>query len=159
MSPQVSPVAIVMAEDDREDRELAAEAWKESRLANSVDYVSDGEELLEYLKHTGRYANRANAPNPALILLDLKMPRMDGFEALRHIRDDAALRHIPVVVLTTSRADEDVLRSYALGVNSFITKPVTFDGLVEAMKMLGRYWFELVELPPERPDADPAHRA
>ena len=147
MTPQLLPVAIVMAEDDLEDRELAAEAWKEARLANKVHCVSDGEELLEYLQHTGRHLDRANAPNPALILLDLKMPRMDGFEALRRIRSDPALRHIPVVVLTTSRADEDVLRSYSLGVNSFITKPVTFDGLVHAMKTLGRYWFELVELP------------
>jgi CheY-like chemotaxis protein len=145
---RISPVAIVMAEDDPEDRELAGHAWRESRLANPVDYVGDGEELIEYLKHTGRHAQRGPSPHPALILLDLKMPRMDGFEALRTIREDPELRHIPVVVLTTSSADEDVLRSYSLGVNSFITKPVTFEGLVQAMKMMGRYWFELVELPP-----------
>lgn len=152
MTPQQAmPVAIVMAEDDPEDRQLAGDAWVEARLANQIHYVTDGEELLEYLRHTGRHAGRKNAPHPALILLDLKMPKMDGFEALEQIRQDPALRHIPVVVLTTSRADEDIFRSYNLGVNSFITKPVTFEGLVAAMKDLGRYWFELVELPPERP--------
>src|SRR5207302_1889890 len=107
----------------------------------------DGEDLMSYLHHQGQFSNAGESPAPSLILLDLNMPRKDGREALREIKSDAALRHIPVVVLTTSRAEEDVVRSYQLGVNSFITKPLTFQGLVEAMKALGRYWFEVVELP------------
>ncbi len=120
---------------------------KENRLLNDVSRVKDGEELMDYLRHHGEYTAEGSSPGPSLILLDLNMPRKDGREALREIKADAMLRHIPVVVLTTSRAEEDVVRSYQCGVNSFITKPVTFQGLVEAMKALGRYWFEVVELP------------
>ncbi len=107
------------------------------------------EQLLDYLNRRGRWANPADAPRPGVVLLDLNMPRMDGREALAAIKADPALRRIPIVVLTTSRAEADVLRSYDLGANSFITKPVTFGGLVEAMRVLGRYWIEIVELPPE----------
>jgi CheY-like chemotaxis protein len=136
-----------MADDDAEDRMLAREALEESRLANDFRYVENGEELLDYLRRRGQYADPAVSPRPGLILLDLNMPRKDGFEALAEIKEDPNLRHIPVVILTTSRAEEDVYRGYDLGVNSFITKPVSFEGLVEAMKTLGRYWFEIVELP------------
>jgi CheY-like chemotaxis protein len=136
-----------MADDDAEDRMLAREALEESRLANDFRYVENGEELLDYLRRRGQYADPAVSPRPGLILLDLNMPRKDGFEALAEIKEDPNLRQIPVVILTTSRAEEDVYRGYDLGVNSFITKPVSFEGLVEAMKTLGRYWFEIVELP------------
>jgi CheY-like chemotaxis protein len=141
-------VTILMADDDPDDRLLAAEALRESRVGNDLRFVEDGEQLLDYLRRRGRWAHPAEAPRPGLVLLDLNMPRMDGREALAEIKGDPELRRIPVVVLTTSRADADVLRSYDLGANSFITKPVTFGGLVEAMRVLGRYWIEIVELPP-----------
>lgn len=140
-------ISILIAEDDAEDRMLAKEALVESRLANNVVFVEDGEELLDYLLNRGKYKDENLFPTPGLILLDLNMPRMDGREALMEIKNHAALKRIPVVVLTTSRADEDIIRSYDLGVNSFITKPVTFDSLVDVMKVIGRYWFEIVELP------------
>ena len=120
---------------------------KENRLGNQITRVKDGEELMHYLRHQNDFSNPEKAPEPSLILLDLNMPRKDGREALREIKSDPKLRHIPVVVLTTSRAEEDVVRSYEFGVNSFITKPLTFQGLVDAMKALGRYWFEVVALP------------
>ena len=141
------PVTIVIADDDEEDRELARRALVQSRLANNLVFVEDGEELLDYLGCRGRYADRRDPAHPGLILLDLRMPRLDGFEALKQIKENSALRHIPVVALTTSGADEDVARTYSLGVNSFIQKPVTFAGLVTAMTTMGKYWFELVELP------------
>ena len=142
------PITILIADDDADDRMLARDALVESRLANDLRFVEDGEELLKYLRREGKYADPKAAPRPGLILLDLNMPRKDGREALREIKGDANFRHIPIVVLTTSKAEEDIYRSYDLGVNSFITKPVTFDGLVSVMKALGRYWFEIVELPP-----------
>lgn len=141
------PVPILLAEDDPDDQAFTREALAESRLANELIVVEDGQELLDYLRREGAYADPADAPRPGLILLDLKMPRKDGLEALEEIKKDPSLRRIPVVVLTTSRADEDISRSYDLGVNSFIQKPVSFDGLVEAIRGLGRYWFEIVELP------------
>jgi CheY-like chemotaxis protein len=142
------PNTILMADDDADDREFARDALAESRLADVLHCVEDGEELLEYLGRRGRHALPADSPRPDLILLDLNMPRLDGREALREIKADPELRRIPVVILTTSRAEEDIHRSYDLGANSFITKPVTFLGLVEVMKNLGRYWFEIVDLPP-----------
>lgn len=141
------PVPILLAEDDADDQMFAREALEASRLANSLYIVEDGQELLDFLRREGAYAAPAEAPRPGLILLDLKMPRKDGLEALAEIKSDSNLRQIPVVVLTTSGADEDISRSYDLGVNSFIRKPVTFDGLVHAVRELGRYWFEMVELP------------
>ncbi len=141
------PITILMADDDPEDVMLAEEALEEARLANHFISVSDGEELMDYLHRNDPYNDPADSPRPGLILLDLNMPRKNGFEALEEIKDDPELRRIPVVVLTTSRAEEDVYRSYDLGVNSFISKPVSFDGLVEAMKVLGQYWFEIVARP------------
>jgi CheY-like chemotaxis protein len=140
-------VRILLAEDDDDDFFLTAQALKENRLLNEVTRVKDGEELMHYLRGCGEFEGARRPPEPSLVLLDLNMPKMDGREALREIKSDPKLRHIPVVVLTTSRAEEDVVRSYQLGVNSFITKPVTFQGMVDAMKTLGRYWFEVVELP------------
>jgi CheY-like chemotaxis protein len=142
------PITILIADDDQEDRMLAEDALKESRLVNDIRFVEDGEELLEYLQHRGRYADPEGAPRPGMILLDLNMPRMDGREALKHIKSDPELRRIPVIVLTTSKAEEDIYRSYDLGVNSFIIKPVTFDSLVNIMRALEQYWFEIVELAP-----------
>lgn len=149
MSRKPAPVNLLMADDDPDDRMMAIEALAESRLNNRLDTVRDGEELLAYLRHEDPYADAERYPTPGLILLDLNMPRKDGREALAEIRADPRLRRIPIVVLTTSKAEEDILRSYDLGVNSFIVKPVTFSALVEVMSSLGRYWFEIVELPPE----------
>ena len=157
MSVSPGPITILLADDDPDDRMLAREALAENRLANDVHEVADGEELLEYLQRRGAYAEPGRAPRPGLILLDLNMPRLDGREAIKAIKADPTLRSIPIVVLTTSRAEEDIYRTYDLGVNSFISKPVTFDGLVELMKDLGRYWFEIVELPSSaRPGVAPA---
>ena len=147
MSDAGRPVSILMADDDPEDRMLAKEALEQARLANELHFVEDGEELLDYLNHRGQYTDSETFPRPGLILLDLNMPRMDGREALAMIRTDPDLRQIPVVVLTTSKAEEDIFRTYDLGGSSFITKPVRFEGLVEVMKALQKYWFEIVELP------------
>lgn len=148
MSDTPRPITILLADDDEDDVLLTREALDENRLANRLRRVADGAELLEYLQRRGRYADPADAPRPGLILLDLNMPRLDGREALREIKSDPHLRQIPVVVLTTSQSEEDIYRTYDLGVNSFISKPVTFEGLVRVMRDLGRYWFEIVELPP-----------
>ena len=139
-------ITILMADDDADDRMLAEDAMRESRLGNTFRCVEDGQELMDYLNHAGKYAG-GNAPRPGLILLDLNMPRKDGRQALEEIKSNPELRRIPVVILTTSKTDEDVLRSYDLGANSFITKPVTFDRLVEIVRSLGNYWFRIVELP------------
>ncbi|REJ80738.1 MAG: response regulator [Acidobacteria bacterium] len=140
-------IDILLADDDPDDRLFAREALEESLIANRLHCVEDGEELLEFLRREGRYSPPAEVPRPGLILLDLNMPRVDGRAALAQIKSDPELRRIPVVVMTTSRAEEDVLRSYDLGVNSFISKPVTFGGLVEVMRNLGHYWLQIVSLP------------
>src|SRR5882757_9160972 len=139
-------MTILMADDDDEDREITQEALQDSRLANEMRFVVDGQDLMDYLRRQGAYQDPAvDAPRPGIILLDLNMPKKDGREALAEIKADDELRRIPVVVLTTSKDEEDVFRTYDLGVSSFITKPVTFGGLVEVMKTWQRYWFELVE--------------
>jgi CheY-like chemotaxis protein len=144
------PITILMADDDPDDRQLTKEALEEGRLINDIRFVENGEEMMEYLRRTGRYAPPAESPRPGLILLDLNMPRKDGRTVLKEIKSDPALRTIPVVVLTTSKADEDVYRSYDLGVNSYIVKPVTFEALVDILVTLEKYWFEIVELPPSK---------
>jgi CheY-like chemotaxis protein len=136
-----------MADDDGDDRLLAKDALAESRLEGEVRFVENGEELLDYLHHRGKFADAAQSPQPSLILLDLNMPRKDGREALREIKSTPELRKIPVVVLTTSRADTDIAQIYDLGANSFIAKPVSFDSLVNVMKIVRTYWCELVQLP------------
>jgi two-component system response regulator len=141
------PLVILMADDDPDDRLLAEDALREARVRNELSCVADGEQLLAYLRREGEWAHLRGEPLPALILLDLNMPRKDGREALRELKADPVLRTIPVVVLTTSRAEEDVLRTYDLGASSFISKPVTFQGLVRVMRSLGHYWLELVRLP------------
>jgi CheY-like chemotaxis protein len=142
-------ITILMADDDADDRRLTKDALEESRLANDLRFVENGEELLQYLRHEGKFANDEEYPRPGLILLDLNMPRKDGRTALKEIKADPVLRQIPVTVLTTSKADEDIFRSYDLGVNSYIVKPVTFEALVDILQTLEKYWFEIVELPPE----------
>jgi CheY-like chemotaxis protein len=143
------PITILICDDDEEDRMLTQQALEGAHIANNLRFVEDGEQLLDYLYQRGEYAGETGlAPRPGLILLDLNMPKVDGREALKVIKEDKTLRDIPVVVLSTSGFDQDIIRSYQLGVNSFITKPVTFAGLVEAMNVLGRYWLEIVELPP-----------
>ncbi|MEB3356947.1 MAG: response regulator [Synechococcales bacterium] len=141
-------VPILMADDDESDRVLTRHAFEESCIANPFYFVRDGEELMEFLHRRGAYCNALDAPRPGLILLDLNMPRKNGWEALQEIKADASLCHIPVVVLTTSQQKEDVLRSYDLGVNSFIIKPVKFDQLVQIARCIGRYWLEIGTLPP-----------
>jgi CheY-like chemotaxis protein len=141
------PITILMADDDGDDRMLAKDALEESRVLNDLRFVEDGEELIDYLFRRGRYSDPETSPRPGLILLDLNMPRKDGREALREIKEHPDLRRIPIIIMTTSKAEEDIYRSYDLGANSFITKPVTFERLVDLMKVLGKYWIELVELP------------
>ncbi len=150
MTPQPKTHVILMAEDDADDRLLARDALAEARLAGDLHFVQDGEELIDYLRHLGKYAPPAVAPRPGLILLDLNMPRKDGREVLREIKADLDLRRIPVVVLTTSRADTDIGGIYELGANSFISKPVKFDALVNVMEALAEYWFGVVDLPAPR---------
>lgn len=143
------PITILICDDDEDDRMLTQQALENAHISNNLRFVEDGEQLLDYLYQRGEYSGETGkAPRPGLILLDLNMPKMDGREALKVIKGDKTLQDIPIVVLSTSRLDQDIIRSYQLGVNSFITKPVTFTGLVEAMNVLGRYWLEIVELPP-----------
>lgn len=145
----VRRLRVLLADDDEDDRLLTSEAFSESRLNGELRCVADGEEAMQYLQRRGTYENAdvESAPRPDIILLDLNMPRKDGREVLRELKNDEALRGIPVIVLTTSKAEEDILRTYNLGVNSFITKPITFDGLVDVMKMLDNYWSKTVRLP------------
>ncbi len=145
MNERCSMIQLLMAEDDPEDQMLVRKAFAQAHLANELTIVSNGEELMDYLNRRPPYQE---APRPDLLLLDLNMPRKDGREALHEIKSDPHLRTIPVIVLTTSSADEDILRSYDLGVNSYIEKPVTFPKLVELVTELGKYWFKIVKLPP-----------
>ncbi|WP_019603473.1 response regulator [Teredinibacter turnerae] len=145
-----TPLKILMADDDDDDKLLTKDALAESRVLNELYFVSNGVELLDYLKGTGEYADREKYPYPSIVLLDLNMPKMDGREALASIKADEKLRSIPVVILTTSKAEEDMIKGYNLGAASYITKPVTFDALVELMTTVGKYWVEFVELPQHR---------
>jgi CheY-like chemotaxis protein len=148
------PAPLLLAEDDPDDCLLIRQALEKSRLSSDLRCVEDGEDLLDYLRHHGKFADPKQSPRPGLILLDLNMPRKDGREALREIKNDPKLRTIPIVVLTTSKSEEDVERAYNLGVNSYIIKPVRFAALVEVMQAIDKYWFEIVELP-GRPQANP----
>ena len=141
---------LLLADDDPDDRLLVEDALEEVRWAADLHAVEDGQHLMDYLRRRGDYADVKVWPTPSLILLDLKMPRKNGHEALKEIKEDPRLRHIPVVILTTSRAEEDVARSYELGVNSFITKPSSFASMIDVMNNLRRYWFEVVTPPPEK---------
>lgn len=149
MNAPRQPITILMADDDPDDRLMTQEAFAECRLKNPLRFVDDGEELMDYLRRRGPFADEKAYPMPGLVLLDLNMPRKDGREVLREIKADPGLRGIPVVILTTSKAEEDVVRSYRDGVNSFITKPVTFNALLEVVQTLGKYWLQVVDLPLE----------
>ena len=138
---------ILLADDDPDDLDMMRRALAKNQFTNDLYTVGDGEELLDYLLHRGKFEPLGTSPAPALILLDLNMPKMDGREALREIKQDPRLRNIPVVVMTTSTAQQDITRAYQLGSNSFISKPITLAELVEVTSVLGKYWFEIVKLP------------
>lgn len=137
---------ILIADDDADDRMMLKEALEENNFSHSVHFVEDGEELLDYLHQRGKFLSE-KVIRPHLIILDLNMPKIDGREALSHIKSNANLKRIPVIVLTTSRAEEDIIRTYDLGVNSFICKPVHFNELVMVAREIGKYWFSTVALP------------
>ena len=147
MNIRTESIRILMADDDDDDRFLMEDAMKEVLLGNVIDFVKDGQELLDYLRREGDYMHLKDLPLPGLILLDLNMPRMSGRQALEEIKSDPSLRMIPVVILTTSKADEDVLSSYNLGSNSYISKPVNFEKLTEVVKVFTDYWLHIVRLP------------
>ncbi len=149
MKDSQKTVTILMADDDEDDHILVRAALAESQLPIDLHIVNNGEELLDYLYNRGLYADKTQAPSPGLILLDLNMPKKNGLEVLQDIKTDPMLRNIPVIVLSTSDDKEDIYHAYNLGANSFITKPVTFVALVEMMKTIGKYWFEIVQLPTE----------
>ncbi len=141
------PAVILLAEDDPGDQELTRRALQEGVLDTELHVVSDGEEAMDYLLHRGRHTDRACSPRPHLILLDLNMPKLDGRQVLAQLQGHPDLKRIPVVVLTTSKQEEDVLRSYDLGCNSFISKPVDVEEFIRCIHSLGMYWFEIVALP------------
>lgn len=147
MTAVARPIVILIADDDVEDQQMTADALDESRLRNELHVVNNGEELMQYLRREGPFRDPASSPRPGLILLDLAMPKKDGREALAEIKRDPELRQIPVIIMTTSSAEEDICRSYDLGASSYVTKPISFTALVDVMKGIGRYWFEIVELP------------
>jgi CheY-like chemotaxis protein len=147
MRKKKQSVTILMADDDPDDRQMTKEAFEKARLGNDLRFVEDGVELLSYVFRRGKYADPAASPRPSIILLDLNMPRKDGREALQELRADPRFHDIRVIILTTSKAEEDVIRSYDLCAASYITKPVTFDALVDVVKTIGKYWLEIVELP------------
>ena len=140
---------ILMVDDDKDDCMMTEKALRKNRVINPILFLSDGEELIDYLKRKGKYSDPNTSHRPCFILLDLNMPKMDGRKALLLVKSDPEFKNIPLVVLSTSSAEEDILRSYNLGANSFITKPVNFEGLVAMMESLKHYWLEIVELPPE----------
>lgn len=140
-------IVILVADDDEDDQLFTREAFEESKMSVDIRFVNDGLELLDYLKQKNKYANSDDCPSPSLILLDLNMPKMDGREALKEIKSDAVLKTIPVVALTTSKAEQDVLKTYELGINSFITKPVAIGEFIEIARTLGHYWLDIVQLP------------
>jgi len=143
----INSITILIADDDADDRQMTKEALEENYLLNDLRFVSDGEELMNYLRRKGKYQNAEDSPRPGLILLDLNMPKKDGRDALKEIKTDPDLKSIPVIILTTSKSEEDILKTYSLGVNCFISKPVTFKDMIDVTKSIGKYWFEIVELP------------
>lgn len=139
-------MTILIADDDADDRMFLEQAMRQNGYNQTIQFVEDGEELMEYLRREGRYGD-LTAPWPNLLILDLNMPRKNGFQALQEIKDDPKLRRLPVIVMTTSSADEDVIKTYNLGVNSFVTKPFNFSRLVEMIGALKTYWMDTVKLP------------
>jgi CheY-like chemotaxis protein len=140
------PFVVLLAEDDEHDIVATKRAWKKHNIANPLYIVNDGEECLDFLHRRGEYSEPESAPRPGILLLDINMPKMDGLAVLEHIRKDNELHHLPVIILTTSKAEEDRLRGYDLGVNAYIVKPVGFENFSEAVKTISLFW-QLVELP------------
>ncbi|UCD88373.1 MAG: response regulator [Desulfobacterales bacterium] len=140
------PFVVLLAEDDEHDIVATKRAWKKHNIANPLYIVNDGEECLDFLHRRGGYSEPESAPRPGILLLDINMPKMDGLAVLEHIRKDNELRYLPVIILTTSKAEEDRLRGYDLGVNAYIVKPVGFENFSEAVKTISLFW-QLVELP------------
>jgi CheY-like chemotaxis protein len=147
MTRESKHITILMADDDPDDRQMTRDAFAVSRVANDLRFVNDGVELMDYLFRRNQFSDPAASPRPGLILLDLNMPKKDGREALREIKAEPHLRNIRIVVMTTSKADEDIVRSYQLGAESFVTKPITFAALVDVISTMGKYWLQIVELP------------
>ncbi len=147
MPSTLKPVTILVADDDPDDRKLTQEAFSESKLANDLRFVEDGVEVFDYLNRRGKFADPASSPWPSLMLLDLNMPRMDGREVLVELKKNPRYAAIRVIVMTTSKSEADINKSYLLNAASYITKPVTFDSLVNVVTTLGKYWLEIVELP------------
>lgn len=145
MKYKIAPT-ILMADDDADDRMMMKEALEENNFSHSLEFVVDGEELLDYLHKRGKFVGE-KVIRPSLIILDLNMPKVDGREALSHIKSNMSLKRIPVIILTTSRAEEDIIRTYDLGVNSFICKPVHYSDLIQVAREIGNYWFSTVSLP------------
>ena len=145
--PPTKPVTILLADDDPDDRRLTQDAFAEAKVANDLRFVEDGVEVFDYLNRRGNFADPDAAPWPSILLLDLNMPRKDGRSVLQELKADPKYAGIRVIVMTTSKAEEDVVRSYQLSAASYITKPVTFEALVQVVQTLGRYWLEIVELP------------
>ncbi len=147
MSESLTSITIHMCDDDPDDQLLVSDALEEARLGNPIDFTNNGKELLQYLNREGDYAHLMDQPLPGLILLDLNMPVMDGREVLDQLKQNEKFRSIPIIVLTTSKAEADIARTYDMGVNSFIIKPVSFDSLVDMIRSVSDYWFHLVSLP------------
>lgn len=147
MPSTLKPVTILVADDDPDDRKLTQEAFSESKLANDLRFVEDGVEVFDYLNRRGQFADPASSPWPSILLLDLNMPRMDGREVLVELKKNPRYSAIRVIVMTTSKSEADINKSYLLNAASYITKPVTFDSLVNVVTTLGKYWLEIVELP------------
>ncbi|NQZ22979.1 MAG: response regulator [Colwellia sp.] len=147
MNENLKPIRIHMCDDDPDDQLLVSDALEEARLGNDIDFTNNGKELLQYLNREGQFSHLVDQPLPGLILLDLNMPVMDGREVLSKIKQHEKFRSIPIIVLTTSKAEADIARTYDMGVNSFIMKPVSFDSLVDMVKSVTDYWFHLVSLP------------
>ena len=147
MDENISPIRIHMCDDDPDDQLLVSDALEEARLGNPIDFTNNGKELLQYLNREGAFSHLVDEPLPGIILLDLNMPVMDGREVLSKIKQHEKFRSIPIIVLTTSKAEADIARTYDMGVNSFIMKPVSFDSLVDMIKSVTDYWFHLVSLP------------
>jgi CheY-like chemotaxis protein len=142
-------ISILMADDDADDRFLTQSAFEEIQITNPLHFVEDGVELMEYLTFSGKYSQQLH-PLPGLILLDLNMPRMGGKDALREIKANPHLRRIPVVILSTSKSEKDIVESYDLGANCFITKPASFDGLLDVVRQLGKFWLDVATVPHSR---------
>lgn len=150
MKANLELIPILLAEDDPDDVAITQRALKKANILNPLYVVRDGEEVMEYLEHRGRYGSPEKAPRPGLILLDLNMPRMNGREVLKEVKGNPALRRIPIVILTTSKQEEDIIRSYDDGANTYITKPVEFHQFMEIVQALGRYWLCIAEIPTDK---------